>query len=81
MDNVRHSSTSRKPHAAEYDSRPKTTERNFEDDIERMLGEAGWRTFPTNAEAQADYDRELALKKAGHRRGAHPRRARELHLL
>lgn len=27
-----------------------------------MLGEAGWRTFPTNAEAQADYDRALALK-------------------
>lgn len=40
----------------------KTTERNFEDDVESFMREAGWRTFATPAEAQADYDRKLALK-------------------
>ena len=43
-------------------SMPKTTERNFEDDVEAMLGAAGWRTFGSFAESQADYDRKLALK-------------------
>lgn len=52
----------KRPFAVEYSSHGKTTERNFEDDVERMLGVAGWRTFATNAEAQADYDRALALK-------------------
>lgn len=46
----------------EFNSSRKTTERNFEDDVERMLGAAGWHTFASNAEAQADYDRALALK-------------------
>ena len=50
----------------------KTTEHNFEDDIENYMGERGWRTIyneyegepasDNNACAQADYDRELALK-------------------
>ena len=50
----------------------KTTERNFEDDIENYMGERGWRTIyneyegepasDNNACAQADYNRELALK-------------------
>ena len=48
----------------EYDgkSSAKTSEKVFEDDVEAMLGLAGWRTFASNAEAQADYDRKLALK-------------------
>ena len=53
------------PHVTiEYDgkSSAKTTEKNFEDDVEAMLGLAGWRTFDSNSEAQADYDRKLALK-------------------
>lgn len=50
----------------------KTTERNFEDDIENYMGERGWRTIyneyegepasDDNACAQADYNHELALK-------------------
>ena len=40
----------------------KTTEKNFEGDVEAILGLAGWRTFGSNAAAQADYDRKLALK-------------------
>ena len=43
-------------------SGPTTSERNFEDDVEAMLGSVGWRTFASNTEAQADYDRKLALK-------------------
>ena len=39
-----------------------TTEKNFENDVERMMRDAGWRTFPSNADAQADYDRSIALK-------------------
>lgn len=39
-----------------------TTEKNFENDVERMMRDASWRTFPSNADAQADYDRNLALK-------------------
>ena len=39
-----------------------TTERNFEDDVERLMHEAGWITFESNIAAQADYDRKLALK-------------------
>ncbi len=35
-----------------------TTERDFEDDVEKMLGEVGW----TIHVGQADYDRKLALK-------------------
>lgn len=41
---------------------PKTSEKNFEDDVETILGLGGWRTFASNAEAQADYDRKAALK-------------------
>lgn len=41
---------------------PKTAEKNYEDDVEAILGLAGWRTFDNNAAAQADYDRKLALK-------------------
>lgn len=41
---------------------PKTSEKNFEDDVEAILGLGGWRTFASNAEAQADYDRKAALK-------------------
>lgn len=39
-----------------------TTERNFEDDVERFMHDAGWSTFGSNKAAQADYDRSLALK-------------------
>lgn len=39
-----------------------TTERNFEDDVERLMHEAGWITLESNIAAQADYDRKLALK-------------------
>lgn len=39
-----------------------TTERNFEDGVERLMHEAGWITFESNIAAQADYDRKLALK-------------------
>lgn len=41
---------------------PKTSEKNFEGDVEAILGLGGWRTFAGNAEAQADYDRKAALK-------------------
>ena len=40
----------------------KTSERNFEDDVEMIMGNVGWTTFPTPAIAQKDYDRKLALK-------------------
>lgn len=43
-------------------SMPKTAEKNFEGDVESILGLAGWRTFDSNATAQADYDRKLAFK-------------------
>lgn len=46
----------------EYKSIGKTTERNFEDDVESILQRAGWTTFASNATAQADYDRKRALK-------------------
>lgn len=46
----------------EYVSTTKTSEKNFEDDVEAILGRVGWRTFASNADAQADYDRRLALK-------------------
>lgn len=49
-----------------------TTEKQFENDVERMLGSTGWRTtqnstctlpaFKSNTDAQLDYDRKLALK-------------------
>ncbi len=39
-----------------------TTERNFEDDVEHLMHEAGWITLESNIAAQADYDRKLALK-------------------
>ena len=58
--------------AAEYDSRAysSTTERNFEDDVERFMHDARWRTSygegmsraENIAASQADYDRKLALK-------------------
>ncbi len=41
---------------------PKTTEKNFENNVESMMHEAGWDVFDSNAEAQADYDRRKALK-------------------
>lgn len=41
---------------------PKTSEKNFEDDVEAILGLGDWHTFASNAEAQADYDRKAALK-------------------
>lgn len=41
---------------------PKTSEKIFEGDVEAILGLGGWRTFASNAEAQADYDRKAALK-------------------
>ncbi|MBQ9042404.1 MAG: hypothetical protein IJ111_06275, partial [Eggerthellaceae bacterium] len=43
-------------------SMPKTAEKNFEDDVEAILGHAGWKTYDSNVSAQADYDRKLALK-------------------
>ena len=46
----------------EYRSTPKTSERNFEDDVEAIMRLAGWGTFTSNTGAQADYDRKLALK-------------------
>lgn len=58
--------------AAEYDSSTysSTTERNFEDDVERFMHDAGWRTSygeglsraENIAASQVDYDRKLALK-------------------
>lgn len=39
-----------------------TTEKNFEDDVEAFLRDAGWQTFPSNAQAGSDYDPVLALK-------------------
>lgn len=39
-----------------------TKERNFENDVERFMHEAGWTTFEDNTKAQADYDKKLALK-------------------
>ena len=39
---------------------PKTSEKNFEGDVEAILGLGGWLTFASNAEAQADYDRKAA---------------------
>ena len=41
---------------------PKTTEKNFENNVESIMHDAGWDVFESNAEAQADYDRKLALK-------------------
>ena len=40
----------------------KTSERNFEDDVEAIMGSVGWTTFASPAEGQKDYDRKLALK-------------------
>jgi hypothetical protein len=34
-----------------------TAEKDFEDDIEALMRAAGWVTYTTNAQAQADYDR------------------------
>lgn len=58
--------------AAEYDSSSysNTTERNFEDDVERFMHDARWRTSygegmsraENIAASQAGYDRKLALK-------------------
>lgn len=41
---------------------PRTTEKNFENNVESMMHDAGWDVFESNAEAQADYDRKRALK-------------------
>lgn len=46
----------------EYKQVGKTTELIFENDVAAFMHEAGWRTFSSNAESQADYDRKLALK-------------------
>lgn len=46
----------------EYKQVGKTTELIFENDVAAFMREAGWRTFASNAEGQADYDRKLALK-------------------
>ena len=43
-------------------SLPKTTEKNFENNVEAFMDAVGWHTFPTPVEGQADYDRKLALK-------------------
>lgn len=40
----------------------KTTEKNFENNVESMMHDAGWGVFENNTEAQADYDRKRALK-------------------
>ena len=45
-----------------YKSLGGMSERDFEDEVERFLHEAGWNAFANNAQAQADYDRNLALK-------------------
>lgn len=46
----------------EYKQVGKTTELVFENDVAAFMHETGWRTFASNAEGQADYDRKLALK-------------------
>lgn len=43
-------------------SAQKTTEKNFENNVESIMHDAGWDVFESNAEAQADYDRKRALK-------------------
>ena len=40
----------------------KLTERQFENDVEKFLEQAGWTTFKNNSVAQADYSKQLALK-------------------
>ena len=45
-------------------SAPKTTEKNFENDVESIMHDAGWDVFESNAEAQADYDRFTCLNNA-----------------
>lgn len=40
----------------------KTMEKNFENNVESMMHDAGWDVFESNAEAQADYDHMRALK-------------------
>lgn len=47
-------------HVASNSSR--TTEKDFESNVETFMQTAGWKTFPNNAVAQADYNRKLALK-------------------
>ena len=46
----------------EYKKLNKTTEKNFEDNVEFFLREVGWNTLATPVEAQTDYDRKIALK-------------------
>ncbi|MGI6221483.1 MAG: type I restriction endonuclease subunit R, partial [Coriobacteriales bacterium] len=43
-------------------SSSKTSEYDFENDVESFLHASGWSIFPDNATAQADYDRKLVLK-------------------
>lgn len=45
-------------------SLPKTAEKNFENNVESMMHDAGWDVYDNNAAAQADYDRKRALKTA-----------------
>lgn len=40
----------------------RTTEKDFENNVEAFMQKAGWTTFENNAVAQADYNRKLALK-------------------
>lgn len=70
IDYVKQSEASEIHYAAVNDQH--TTEKQFEDDVERIMGSVGWRTtqngtrtlpvFKSNSDAQADYDRTLALK-------------------
>ena len=48
--------------ASTYHASSNTTEHNFEDDVEKYMAATGWKTFPNNKVAQADYDRKFALK-------------------
>lgn len=70
IDYVKQSEGSEIHYAAVNDQH--TTEKQFENDVERIMGSVGWRTtqngtrtlpaFKGNIEAQTDYDRTLALK-------------------
>ena len=70
IDYVKQSEGSEIHYAAVNDQH--TTEKQFENDVERIMGSVGWRTtqngtrtlpaFKGNIEAQTDYDHTLALK-------------------
>ena len=48
--------------AYEFKKLGKTTEKNFENNVEAFMRGVGWRTYSTPVEAQVDYDKKLALK-------------------